>query len=214
MLAENLAAVLLLLVVTAAITWVVAEPPTRAAGQETLLALAAVPPVIWMLVTLALITLDTWPRTVPLDVIHTGSPLEALRMDRRAFLLSRLAGTTQVMVLLWAVCGWTAAGLLLAHAVLSVTAQLLIGAPPVLDQVRAGQGYADARFWLAITGRLPWRTMAFLSEAHRLGVLRQAGAVYQFRHLSLQENLAGQHGPRRPRYSVAGVGRRRENPPR
>ncbi|MFI6358668.1 hypothetical protein ACIBJF_40075 [Streptomyces sp. NPDC050743] len=32
--------------------------------------------------------------------------------------------------------------------------------------------------------------MAFLDDAHRRGVLRQAGAVYQFRHARLQEQLA------------------------
>jgi hypothetical protein len=29
-----------------------------------------------------------------------------------------------------------------------------------------------------------------LADAHRRGVLRQAGAVYQFRHLELQQRLA------------------------
>lgn len=33
--------------------------------------------------------------------------------------------------------------------------------------------------------------MAFLSDAHeRRGVLRQAGDVYQFRHIDLQRHLA------------------------
>jgi hypothetical protein len=33
--------------------------------------------------------------------------------------------------------------------------------------------------------------MAFLEDAHRRGVLRQVGAVYQFRHAKLQQYLAG-----------------------
>lgn len=37
---------------------------------------------------------------------------------------------------------------------------------------------------------LPWRLMRFLDDAHRLGVLRQVGPVYQFRHLELQARLA------------------------
>ncbi|MFF8432350.1 hypothetical protein ACF07Y_45985, partial [Streptomyces sp. NPDC016566] len=52
-----------------------------------------------------------------------------------------------------------------------------------------------ARTALAAAGRVPWRFMSFLTDAHeRRGVLRQAGAVYQFRHLDLQRHLA-QHEP-------------------
>lgn len=47
------------------------------------------------------------------------------------------------------------------------------------------------RLWLAPQGKLPWRVMAFLEEARNRNVLRQAGAVYQFRHASLQDALAG-----------------------
>lgn len=53
------------------------------------------------------------------------------------------------------------------------------------------------RLALALRGRLPWRTMTFLADAHRRGVLRQAGAVYQFRHARLRDRLADldQHQP-------------------
>jgi hypothetical protein len=37
---------------------------------------------------------------------------------------------------------------------------------------------------------LPWPPMAFLADAHQRGVLRQAGAAYQLRHLELQRRLA------------------------
>ncbi|MFG2784746.1 NACHT domain-containing protein [Streptomyces prunicolor] len=50
--------------------------------------------------------------------------------------------------------------------------------------------YALARFILAVWGRLPWRLQAFLTDAHRLGLLRQVGPVYQFRHARLQNHLA------------------------
>jgi hypothetical protein len=46
------------------------------------------------------------------------------------------------------------------------------------------------RLWLAPRGRLPWRLMTFLEDAHRLGILRQIGGVYQFRHARLRERLA------------------------
>ncbi|MEV7026586.1 NACHT domain-containing protein [Kitasatospora sp. NPDC093558] len=50
--------------------------------------------------------------------------------------------------------------------------------------------YLLARVVLAARGRLPWRLTAFLQDAHRRGVLRQAGSVYQFRHARLRERLA------------------------
>ena len=60
-----------------------------------------------------------------------------------------------------------------------------------------------ARGWLALRGRLPFRLMSFLDDAHQRGVLRQAGPFYQFRHIELQHHLArrfaasapGQPGP-------------------
>ncbi|MEV0070919.1 BTAD domain-containing putative transcriptional regulator [Amycolatopsis sp. NPDC050768] len=55
---------------------------------------------------------------------------------------------------------------------------------------RAWGNYFVHHLWLAATGRLPWRLMHFLDDAHRRGVLRQAGGVYQFRHARVQERLA------------------------
>jgi hypothetical protein len=45
------------------------------------------------------------------------------------------------------------------------------------------------RVWLPLTGRLPWPVNAFLTDAYHRGVLRQTGAVYQFRHGRLQDHL-------------------------
>lgn len=50
--------------------------------------------------------------------------------------------------------------------------------------------YTLARCWLALRGELPWSLAGFLEDAHRLGVLRQVGTVYQFRHKNLQDRLA------------------------
>ncbi|MEU6721283.1 NACHT domain-containing protein [Nonomuraea sp. NPDC046802] len=43
---------------------------------------------------------------------------------------------------------------------------------------------------LAVRGQLPWRIMSFLDEAHRLGLLRAVGPIYQFRHAELHDHLA------------------------
>lgn len=60
-----------------------------------------------------------------------------------------------------------------------------------------GQWVALARVWLPLTGRLPWRLVAFLEDACKRDVLRRVGAVYQFRHARLQDHLATYH-PRAP----------------
>jgi NACHT domain len=54
----------------------------------------------------------------------------------------------------------------------------------------AWPSYVLAKGWLALRHLLPWSLMDFLADAHRRGVLRQAGAVYQFRHIELQHRLA------------------------
>lgn len=47
-----------------------------------------------------------------------------------------------------------------------------------------------ARIMLRVAGRMPLSLMGFLDEARNRGVLRQSGALYQFRHAALQEHLA------------------------
>jgi hypothetical protein len=59
---------------------------------------------------------------------------------------------------------------------------------------RAWGTYTITRLWLALRRQLPLHLMQFLEDAHRRGVLRQAGAVYQFRHARLQERLATRNG--------------------
>ncbi|WP_404870807.1 NACHT domain-containing protein [Kitasatospora griseola] len=68
--------------------------------------------------------------------------------------------------------------------------------------VSAWGRFAVARLWLALSGRLPLRLLDFLEDAHRRGVLRQSGGVYQFRHVELRDRLAadvdvpeGREGP-------------------
>ena len=46
-----------------------------------------------------------------------------------------------------------------------------------------------ASVWLWLQGRLPLRSTEFLDDAHTRRVLRQIGAIYQFRHARLQDRL-------------------------
>jgi hypothetical protein len=56
--------------------------------------------------------------------------------------------------------------------------------------------YVVARILLAARRQLPIRLSSFLDDAYRLGVLRQAGAAYQFRHAILHDYLAAEPQPR------------------
>jgi hypothetical protein len=49
--------------------------------------------------------------------------------------------------------------------------------------------YTFTRLWLALRRQLPLDLMHFLEDAHHSGILRQVGAIYQFRHPRLQERL-------------------------
>lgn len=72
---------------------------------------------------------------------------------------------------------------------------LLAGFAVGLEQTAWG-GWVIAKAYLALRRRVPWNLMSFLQDAHEhRGVLRQVGAVYQFRHLDLQRHLAHQPWP-------------------
>ncbi|MFD8079211.1 NACHT domain-containing protein [Streptomyces sp. NPDC059718] len=122
------------------------------------------------------------------DTARTSSPLASLKADRatvitRGFSLTALgAGIT--LLLAWLLD-------LVAEAP-QFAALAVVWAPvgPLTISLSAWGWLLTTRLWLCLTGRLPWRLMAFLDDAHRRGVLRQAGAVYQFRHARLQEQLA------------------------
>ncbi|MEU4227449.1 NACHT domain-containing protein [Nonomuraea sp. NPDC026600] len=57
----------------------------------------------------------------------------------------------------------------------------------------AWMAYLIATSRLALAGRLPRKLMLFLDDAHRLGLLRAVGPIYQFRHAELQDHLAAAH---------------------
>ncbi|GAA0378988.1 NACHT domain-containing protein [Acrocarpospora corrugata] len=54
----------------------------------------------------------------------------------------------------------------------------------------ASSSYLVALIVLSLRRRVPRRLMGLLEDAHRVGLLRQAGPVYQFRHAQLQDRLA------------------------
>jgi NACHT domain-containing protein len=128
-------------------------------------------------------------KAVPSDINTAASPQAILRRDRRTF---------------WGLLIWIA---LSVGFIIGVGA-LLLGTPfgrffwiggfctGILAGCASGSSaaawfpYKSAHLWLARYNQLPRALMGFLEDAHRRGVLRQAGAVYQFRHIELQHRLA------------------------
>ncbi|MET9560806.1 NACHT domain-containing protein [Streptomyces tauricus] len=121
----------------------------------------------------------------PTDIARAGTPLDGLRADRAT------AVSRGVLLL---VIGFLSSALALqlwpetTFAAFSFVIWLV--AAPLAVALSAWGWLLVTRLWLCGTGRLPWRLMRFLEDAHRRGVLRQAGALYEFRHARLQERLA------------------------
>ncbi|MGH3721946.1 MAG: NACHT domain-containing protein [Pseudonocardiaceae bacterium] len=142
-----------------------------------------------------------WLET-PADLTRSSSPLSSLKTDRAA----ALARGALVMVLSGLVFFIVALSIPDADGSHDVAKQLWLLMGPVAVCLSAWGRLLVARVWLGITGKLPWRLMAFLSDAHRRGVLRQSGALYQFRHLRLQQRLAADlRSSATPRQPLAGL---------
>ncbi|MEV7677043.1 helix-turn-helix domain-containing protein [Streptomyces sp. NPDC088341] len=139
----------------------------------------------------------------PLDIRSAAHPRGLLKTNRRTV-------TTQLLV--WAptfgaVVGFGAGAVVdllqepLGPLVWNPAAGLVLGTISglggalgyALTMTAWGQWLVLSRIWLPLTGRLPWAVVTFLDDAYRRGVLRQAGAVYQFRHARLQHHLARAH---------------------
>ncbi|MFD9747908.1 helix-turn-helix domain-containing protein [[Kitasatospora] papulosa] len=137
----------------------------------------------------------------PVDIAAAATPMRLLSVNRstatRQFLVLAAAVTAGLAVcghvvvsLLHQVLPWTLLWTLEEALLLGAVGGLGGSAAYVLALTAWGQWLTVARFWLPLTRRLPWDTAAFLDDAYRRGVLRQAGAVYQFRHIRLQQHLA------------------------
>jgi hypothetical protein len=133
--------------------------------------------------------LNVW-LDVTSDVTRALSPGSTHRADRVAAIARGLAvGLT--IAITSGIAFTLARGLPsgLAHGLVFGVGFALVDRYSGVMATRWGR-YLVARSWLAVVGRLPWRFMTFLDDAHRRGVLRGAGAAYQFRHARLQHRLA------------------------
>lgn len=118
--------------------------------------------------------------TVPIEASTAVGPLELLRANRKASVLKVVAGGVMMGV---------------GPALIGIpTLAPAIGLAAAIGFWLSTSAWSDwivvSRVWLPLWRRLPWRVVRFLDDAHRRGVLRQAGPIYQFRHVRLQKQLA------------------------
>ncbi|MEU7838591.1 NACHT domain-containing protein [Nonomuraea sp. NPDC049129] len=132
---------------------------------------------------------------IPVMDGQASTPLTSWRADRRLNRVRLLAGGTLGAVigaaLIWATGG--SAGEMAVATLVAAMAGMTSGL--VSGQHHAWPVYELAAFRLARRGRLPRRLMAFLDDAHRLGLLRAVGPLYQFRHAEFHDHLAGRGTP-------------------
>ncbi|MFJ3670434.1 NACHT domain-containing protein [Streptomyces sp. NPDC090106] len=125
--------------------------------------------------------------SVPSDVMRAAGPASSLRTDRTASVTR--GGAVALLVAL--VCVPVAALPGDRGGLVHVATQLWLPLGTAALSLSAWGRFTVTRVWLATTGRLPWRLMTFLEDAHRRGVLRQNGASFEFRHVRLHAHLAG-----------------------
>jgi len=136
----------------------------------------------------------------PVDIRAPISVAESLASDRRTALV-RAAVSGVLGGLVSAFLGQVAGAILggsLAGVICGGVMGFEFGFTTGLMTTAWGQWLVFARLWLPLAGRLPWRLPAFLQDAYRRGVLRQAGATYQFRHATVQDHLASAPQPAVP----------------
>ncbi|MGI5214402.1 NACHT domain-containing protein, partial [Plantactinospora sp. CA-290183] len=135
-----------------------------------------------------------WLNSPVTDTRHSPSPKSVLAADRTALLVTVGGVVAAVTVTMWAFIN--------AHPtyspIIGIGVGGLTGILVLSGSASAWLLYSLARVSFAMTGRLPWRLMGFLRDAHQAGVLRQAGAAYQIRHDLVRSYVADQWAPAPP----------------
>ena len=131
-----------------------------------------------------------WAET-PAQVSHATTPMGSWRADRTLNLLRISTGGVAFGLALGLVAGlWFGYPHGFAGGFAAGFASVVVS-----GEHRAWVAYLIATRRLARAGLLPRRLMPFLNDCHRLGLLRAAGPIYQFRHAELQDHLAATYRP-------------------
>jgi hypothetical protein len=141
---------------------------------------------IWLLTT-AVFTVKGGIIPVARDLTDAAEPRELIRNDRKISV--RMIAVTTCLLVVVATIG---NGTINVSSIGSPFAGVLVGMF-LVGLLNPWPSYVAGRAYLALRRVLPWPLMDFLEDAHRRGILRQAGAVYQFRHIDLQRRLATQY---------------------
>lgn len=126
-----------------------------------------------------------WAET-PVTDDRPQTPVTTFRRDLRLVSIKSVAGGLALGVVYWfqgTSTGALATGLTVG---VFVTVSIALG---------VGIHQASGRYLVAVSvlrarRQAPHRLLRFLDDAHRLGILRLTGPVYQFRHATLQDHLA------------------------
>ena len=125
----------------------------------------------------------------PVDLRSAVGPTDLLRTNRATVVIEFLGWGLVLGLAHLLVLGLATGDVHPAAYPLDLVLGPAIGLAIGVSLTAWGQWLVFARLWLPLTGRLPWSVAEFLDDACRRGVLRQVGAVYQFRHARLQAHL-------------------------
>lgn len=117
----------------------------------------------------------------PVDTVRAASPELIFKGDRAVALASAALTAPAVGLTSW----------FLIRNVGESVGGALSAAIGVSIAMSSWGWYSVATVWLNFRKQLPLRFMRFSIDAYERGVLRRAGAVYQFRHARLQQRLTG-----------------------
>jgi hypothetical protein len=132
-----------------------------------------------------------------------GAPVDLKKAVGPQAVLARDRGTFWLVGMLGALAFGLGAAVGVRPSV-GLAGGLTVGLAAACAQASWG-AFVITRFWLAMRRQSAWPLIGFLDDAHRRGVLRQAGASYQFRHTEMQHHLANRDdflGRRRARPAV------------
>jgi hypothetical protein len=135
------------------------------------------------------IGLTDWAET-PLTDQQRQTPATTFRRDLRLVWVKSVTGGLALGLILWITTPSSAGDGLAIGILFALAIALGVG----LHQP-SGRYLATVLVFSA-QRRTPLRLLSFLDDAHRLGILREVGSVYQFRHARLQDHFArtGQGG--------------------
>lgn len=147
------------------------------------------------------IGLIDWAET-PVTNDRPQTPITTFRRDLRLVSIKSLAGGLVLGVAFW-LQGTTTSALATGLTIgVLVTVSIALG---------VGLHQPSGRYLVTVPvlcarQQIPLRLLSFLDDAHRLGILRQTGPVYQFRHAKLQDRLAQGQAPTWPITTTSRMG--------